>query len=201
MRDLSGGASGARCAVRIAHGSAHLYRRRGGAGAFDSIETRRGAFRRHFPPAARYNRMTRASGESGAPSNRIMSTAVQTKPTIPRGRRATPRAARVGRDPVPERGREHRVVRRRRAGGAPAMADRRRGGGRRQRLRRRLGALAAARGRARGARTPARLRQRLPGRLRGRARALHRDGRRRPDVRLQRDPALRGRARRRARSW
>src|ERR671934_141420 len=41
------------------------------------------------------------------------------------------------------------------------------------------------------------LRQRLPRRARGRARRLHRDGRRRPDLRLRRDPAFRARARRR----
>ena len=39
------------------------------------------------------------------------------------------------------------------------------------------------------------LRQRLPRRLRRRARALHRDGRRRSDLRLQRDPPLRRGAR------
>ena len=54
--------------------------------------------------------------------------------------------------------------------------------------------LAERRGRARRRRAQARLRQRLPGGLRRVARSLHRDGRRRPDVRLQGDPALRRRA-------
>ena len=55
--------------------------------------------------------------------------------------------------------------------------------------------------RARGRRTPPRLRQRLPRRLRRLARPLHRDGRRRPHLRLRRDPPLRGRARGRAPRW
>ena len=51
-------------------------------------------------------------------------------------------------------------------------------------------------------RAPPRLRQRLPRRLRRRARPLHRDGRRRPHLRLQRDPALRRASSRRApTSW
>ena len=54
--------------------------------------------------------------------------------------------------------------------------------------------------RARRHRAAARLRQRLPRRLRRRARRLHRDGRRRPHLRLRRDPALRREARRRRRA-
>ena len=58
-------------------------------------------------------------------------------------------------------------------------------------------ALAAAAGARVVLRAPARLRQRLSRRLRGGERQVHRDGRRRPDVRLQRDPPLRRRAERR----
>ena len=87
-------------------------------------------------------------------------------------------------------------MRRRGARGDRADGRRGRGDRRRQRLRGRLGAPGRARGRARGRRAPPRLRQRLPRRLRRIPRPLHRDGRRRPDLRLQGDPALRRGARR-----
>ena len=67
----------------------------------------------------------------------------------------------------------------------------RRGHRRRQRLRGRQRRARRGRRRARRPRAAARLRQRLPRRLRRRARRLHRHGRRRPDLRLRRDPALR----------
>ena len=56
--------------------------------------------------------------------------------------------------------------------------------------------LAREAGAAGGARAEARLRERVPRRLRRRAGRLHRDGRRRPHLRLRRHPALRDQARR-----
>ncbi|CAA9468623.1 MAG: glycosyl transferase, family 2, partial [uncultured Solirubrobacteraceae bacterium] len=99
-----------------------------------------------------------------------------------RGRRA-PRAPRLGRHPVPERGGEHRAVRAHRARRPRSRGHPGRGGRGRQRLHGRLGRAGRRGGRARRARAAARLRVRLPGRLRRRPRQVHRHGRRGPDVR------------------
>ena len=85
--------------------------------------------------------------------------------------------------------------------GARGSGPRRRGDRRRQRLRR----TAAPRSPARPARpcrrgAAPRLRPGLPDRVRRGRRRLHRDDRRRPDLRLRGDPALRRRARRRRRA-
>ena len=122
-----------------------------------------------------------------------MSTLAQT--SAPPGsrdcRRTAGTAARVGRDPLPERGREHRVVRDaprwRRSGGWACAA---RWSSPTTTPRTTPRAWPSRRARAWWS-NAARLRQRLPGRLRRLARPLHRDGRRRPDLRLRRDPALR----------
>ncbi len=114
-------------------------------------------------------------------------------------RRPCPRG--LSRDPVPQRGRDDRAVRAQRARGAARERARRRGDRRRQRLRgRQRQARRAGRGDGR-ARARARIRKRLHGWLRGRPRPLHHDGRRRPDLRLRRDPAVRRRARQRAPTW
>ncbi len=70
-----------------------------------------------------------------------------------------------------------------------------RGRRRRQRLDRSQRGACDRRRRTRDLRAASRLRVRLHGRLRRRPRQVHRHGRRRPHVRLQRDPALRARAR------
>ena len=103
-------------------------------------------------------------------------------------------------DPLPQRGGEHRprssalardVLRREGISGEVIVADN--ASEDRSRRARRRGR------RPRRARAAPRLRQRLPRRLRRRPRQVHRHGRRRPHVRLQRDPALRRAARRRRR--
>ena len=123
-------------------------------------------------------------------------------PSLPGPRSPLPaagRAPRQRRHPVPQRGREHRALRRVGAHDAGRARDPRRGRRGRQRLRGCLRRAGARRRRPRRPRAPPRLRQRLHGGLRRRPRPPHRDGRRRPDLRLRRDPAVPGRARGRRR--
>ena len=100
------------------------------------------------------------------------------------------RAARFGRDAVPQRGRGDRALHREDPADLRRGGHRRRDRGVRQRLDRRLGRHRRADGRAGGAPAAARLRQRLPQGVRERARPLPRDGRRGRHLRLHDDPAV-----------
>ena len=126
----------------------------------------------------------------------LQPTSAPPAPTPPSRRRAR----RLGRDPVPQRGGEHRGVRRaRRSTCCDDARHRRRGRRRRQRLR---GRLAPSWPRAAGARVVHEPRRGygsayLAGFAAARGRYIVM-ARRRPHVRLRRDPALRRAARRRA---
>ena len=119
---------------------------------------------------------------------------------LPRcGTRTDRRGPGVGGHPLPQRGGEHRGVRRRGAQGDRGRRHHRRGRRGRQRLRGSQRRAGPGLRRPRGHRAASRLRLRVPGRLRRRPRPIHRDGRRRPHLRLRRDPQLRPRAGRRRR--
>ena len=105
------------------------------------------------------------------------------------GRRRRPR--RLGRHPVPQRGGEHRGMRAPGARCSRYPRHSRRGDRRRQRFEGRQRPVGGRRRRHRRPRTPSRLRQRVQGWFPRRSWAVHRDGGRRPHLRLQRDPSFR----------